>query len=349
MFCARRPPRIIVLGCLIWLLCCLLLLTTRLSAQEQPVRAQMLIWALRGEVFTLYRYDPERRLFAQVVKTPPFRMISPPQLAADGQRVIFEADRDGERAVLLVDARGRQLFESSRRVATRLPSWSPQGDRIVFWSTDDGFWNFNVMSNIGSGERPVTSLTGLVPYSYPLWSPDGRRILFRVWIAEQGSSIFLADVDTGETRPLTSQLSATGDLVWSPDSRHLAFRSERQRNGEIHVLDVESGEQANLTQHQATDFQPDWSPDGRQIVFVSNRQGSGELYIMNADGSSPRQITSGGAWSPDWSPDGEQIAFVSRRDGRDALYLINADGSDLRYVMALSQQTIFLGWFMPPK
>lgn len=347
MLRTRRPPRLLVYSSLLWLACCLLLLTARLSAQSQPVSAQMLFWALRREAFSLYRYDTERGLFAQVVKTPPFRMISPPQLAADGQHIIFEADRDGERALLLVDTRGRHVFESSRTAATRLPSWSPQGDRIVYWSTDDGYWHFNVMTHIGSGERPVTSLTGLVPYSYPLWSPDGQRILFRVWVAEQGSSIFLADIDSGDTRTLTPLLSATGDLVWSPDSQRLAFRSERDRNGEIHVLNIASGQQVNLTQHPATDFQPDWSPDGHQIVFVSNRRGSGELFIMNADGGSPRQITNGGAWSPDWSPTNDQIAFVSRRDGDDALYLINADGSSLRYVMPLNPHTLFLGWFMP--
>jgi TolB protein len=304
----------------------------------------LLYWSFAEGHGALFRLDVERRLTVRLASPPDYRLINPPQLSPDGSHILFEVDRDGDRALFITTLSGDVLFESDRRSATRLPVWSPDGQEIAFWSTRDGFWRFYRMDWDGSGRRQISTRVGLMPYTYPLWSPDGQRILFRLWAARFGATIFLLDLRDGSTRDLTERLSAAGDLAWSPDGMRLAFRSEKDRNGEVYLLDVVSGALANLTHHPAIDFQPAWSPDGQEIVFVSTRSGPGELFVMRADGSNVRQITHGGGWQPVWSPAGDLIAFVSRRDGSDALYVVRPDGSGLRPVLRLTQQIIFLGW-----
>jgi Tol biopolymer transport system component len=326
---------------LLWL--CLMSLV-RYGA-EAAAGHTMLFWVSQREGFALHFLDADKGILAPVVASPPYRALNPPQLAPDGERILFEVERNGERALFLLDRHGAVLYEQDRRVGIRQPVWSPDGSRVAYWGTTDGFWRFYLMNRDGEAAQSISDTVGLVPYTYPLWSPDGRYILYRIWVTERGSTIYLLDTHTGASRTLADVLSATGDLVWSPDGRWLAYRSERSRNGEVHVLDVETGEEHNLTHHPAIDFQPDWSPDGRELVFVSNRAGQGDLFRMSADGSLIQRVTSGGAWRPDWSPDGDQIAFISRRSGRDQLYTIHPDGSGLRAITDVHAGIVFLGWF----
>jgi len=304
----------------------------------------MVFWVKSGEQFALHLLDIDKGLLVRLLPSPPYRVLNAPQLTRDGERTLFEVERDGERALFLLDQYGNVRYEQARSIGIRHPIWSPDGQEIAYWATTDGFWRFYHMSQDGGQPELLSDTVGLVPYTYPLWSPDGRYILYRIWVAERGSSIYLLDTHSGQTRLPGEALSAAGDLIWSPDGRWLAYRSERSRNGEIHVLEIETGVEYNLTQHPATDFQPDWSPDGGQLVFVSNRAGQGEIYRMQADGTRVTQLTSGGGWRPDWSPAGDQIAFISRRSGEDWLYSIRPDGGGLHMIAHLHPGMVFLGW-----
>jgi TolB protein len=323
-----------------------IVLLVRLPSAEPA--SLMLFWVNQHSGFNLHLMDADRHLLVQVVRSPALRVLNPPQLSPDGAHILFELEREGERALFVLDGRGSIRFEQDRRVGIRQPVWSPDGQQIAYWATTDGFWRLHQMALDGSGAHTIGDVVGLVPYTYPMWSPDGNYLLYRIWVAERGSTIFLLNTTTRETHTLTDALSASGDLVWSPDSHRLAYRSARDRSGEIVVLDVESGLEDNLTRHPAVDFQPDWSPDGQELVFVSNRAGQGDLYRMNADGSNLQRITSGGSWRPDWSPGGDRIAFISRRSGRDLLYTIRPDGSDLRVITHVDSGMVYLGWLGEP-
>ncbi len=305
----------------------------------------MVFWVKSGEQFALHLLDIDKGLLARLLRSPDYRVLSPPQMTRDGERVFFEVERTGERTLLILDQTGSILYQQDPNMGIRQPVWSPDGREIAYWATTDGFWRFYHMSRNGGQVELLSDTVGLVPYTYPLWSPDGRYILYRIWVAERGSTIYLLDTRTGQTQLPGEALSAAGDLIWSPDGRWLAYRSERTRNGEIHVLEIETGVEYNLTQHPATDFQPDWSPDGGDLVFVSNRAGQGEVYRMHTDGTGVERVTNGGGWKPDWSPTGDRIAFISRRSGEDRLYTISPDGSDLRVITRLHPGMIFLGWF----
>ena len=97
----------------------------------------------------------------------------------------------------------------------------------------------------------------------------------------------------------------------------IAFRSDRDGNGEIYVMNADGTNQTRLTNNSAEDIWPSWSPDGTKIAFMSDRDGNGEIYVMNADGTNQTRLTNNSAteYCPSWSPDGTKIVFMSNRDG----------------------------------
>ena len=93
-------------------------------------------------------------------------------------------------------------------------------------------------------------------------SPDGRWVAF-----DRDGDIYRAPVNPGVAagdpeRPLFSVFGSQGDPVWSPDSRRLAFVSDREDHSFIGVYDTESPGITYLGPAVDRDTSPTWSPDG---------------------------------------------------------------------------------------
>ena len=218
----------------------------------------------------------------------------------------------------------------------RHPSWSPDGEHIVFSSWRDGNDEIYVMDADDGGN--LQNLTNNpADDEYPSWSPDGERIAF-VSDRDGGVTyeIYVMDADGGNQQRLTNNPADDEDPSWSPDGERIAFVSNRDggvTSDEIYVMDADDGDNLqNLTNNPADDEDPSWSPDGERIAFVSDRDGgvTYEIYVMDADGQIPQKLTQG--IKPSWSPDGERIAFVSREKLTSDIFVIDTDGQNRRNI-----------------
>jgi Tol biopolymer transport system component/DNA-binding winged helix-turn-helix (wHTH) protein len=129
------------------------------------------------------------------------------------------------------------------------------------------------------------------------------------------------------------QIGAT----WSPDTRFIAYSSDRGGKFDIWVQAVSGGDPVQVTKGPGQNWQPDWSPDGKYIAYRSEN-GEGGLYIVPAFGgvSLERKIAAFGYY-PRWSPDSSQILFQTNFTGLDTsdrFYVVGVDGSAPREVIA---------------
>jgi TolB protein len=182
------------------------------------------------------------------------------------------------------------------------------------------------------------------------WAPDGRRIAYSA-LRNNDWRLFVADVATGTSRPVTTGPAADQWTTWAPDNRHLAYAS-KPPNGQadIYVIDVDaSGDPTRLTVTSGVrNTEPAWSPDGREIAFVSKRDDEHQqVWLMNADGSHQHRATSlpVNVETPNWSPDGRHLVFYTDAgDGKDQIWTANRDGSDPTNVTHDTGHHIYPAW-----
>jgi dipeptidyl aminopeptidase/acylaminoacyl peptidase len=104
-------------------------------------------------------------------------------------------------------------------------------------------------------------------------SPDGNRVAYVVTTLDREkneslSRIHLAEVKTGESRPLTNGPKRDTSPRWSPDGGHLAFVSERgEEKAQVWVLPMDGGEAWPATKETFAASNPAWSPDGKRIAY----------------------------------------------------------------------------------
>jgi Tol biopolymer transport system component len=149
----------------------------------------------------------------------------------------------------------------------------------------------------------------------PIWSPDGRWIVYDS-NAKGQRELYRKAVDGTEGEQL---LLATGSASsWSPDGKFLLYsRFDPKLGADTWVLPlgVPSSVASKPFQWWDTPFRKvlaKFSPDGRWVAFQSNESGRSEIYVapFPGPGGKRRISTSGGTFSR-WRADGKEIFYLS--------------------------------------
>jgi eukaryotic-like serine/threonine-protein kinase len=167
------------------------------------------------------------------------------------------------------------------------------------------FWVSRAGEPVGSVESKGLS---------PSLSPDQR------WVATLGPSgrgdtdVWVTDLTRGVTSRITRGGGVIGAVVWSPDSRRVAFAFKSK----IYVKTIDgSTDEAVLVDVRG--IPNSWSPDGQYLLYGV----LGKLFLWPLAGGKALQVGSHNGSSRDgrFSPDGQNIAYVSDEGGRDDVYI----------------------------
>jgi serine/threonine-protein kinase len=185
------------------------------------------------------------------------------------------------------------------------PTLSPDGSRLALTSAGD-IWVYEL------GRGSMTRLTSGGGYGNPLWTADGRYIVFR---AAQG--IFWTRVDSArQPQALTS--SATQQIPWSftGDGR-LAFVEPNSASQAViwtvpvnsDALGLRAGKPEVLLEAPFNARGPMFSPDGRWIAYQSDESGGYSVDLIAFPDKHGKQRISSGAGYPAWSRNGHELFF----------------------------------------
>jgi len=210
--------------------------------------------------------------------TPAPTRTAPPTATPMGGgfgQIAFTSNRTELPQIWLINFDGtglRQITDTQQGACQ--PSWSPDGNQLVFISPCDSLREVYTGSSLfiinidGTGLTPLPTIGG--GDFDPSWSPDGSRILFTS-LREGGTpKLFVLDLD---------------------DRAVTLLSDEEEKKG----------------------LQASWSSDSHEIIFISTRNGPYQIWTMNVDGSSPERFSASGGMKntfPDWSPDKQIVVFT---------------------------------------
>jgi len=127
------------------------------------------------------------------------------------------------------------------------------------------------------------------------------------------NDVWIAGLDGGEARRLTTFHGAETQPRFSPDGKSVAFSGQYDGNTDVYVVPVDGGEPQRLTWHPSGDFVLGWTVDGKSVLFVSGRYSAprpyAKLYTVSLEGGMPAPVPIPRAASGHYSPDGKRIVY----------------------------------------
>jgi serine/threonine-protein kinase len=198
-------------------------------------------------------------------------------------------------------------------------SLSPDGRRIAV-EVEGGriteIWIYDLAR--GTSSRLTFDLNA----SYPLWMPDGERVVFVV-LTPEGDRLLSQRADgSGEAEELLrTPHSGLFPSSFTPDGARVLFHVQVP-GGQADLFSLPlAGERVPepLAATPGDDGQGTFSPDGRFVAYASNESGRWEVYVRQLPGPVGRwQVTTGGGSEPRWSPDGREL-FVKGPAGLEVV------------------------------
>lgn len=208
-----------------------------------------------------------------------------------------------------------------------------RGTEIVFVSDRSGYYDLYHLDVRTRLLRQLTHDPNMD--ARPVWSPDGRSLLFQRGRMDGRFDPDLAQMDirTRRLTPLADSVDIEFGGVWSPDGRWLAYARLASNTAQGVLLDAATGETTHST---FTPLAMAWSPDSAHIAYSAVNADSRNIALLRRDAwgrpSAVPLLLLPDGWSHEqsvrdvrWSPDGAWIAFVVRTAGDEShVFLIPA-------------------------
>lgn len=229
--------------------------------------------------------------------------------------ILWAANRDGSKPVRL----------TAPSIHPGGPSWSPDGNQILFASDSEGLSKAYVISSLGETPQPILPDDKGVQTT-PNWSPDGRRIVFATGLGgSQNSDIRILDLESHRVDILPGSVGMYGPR-WSPKGRFIVGLDTH--TWDLKVFDFET-QRWSLLERGMIGY-PNFSRDGRFIYFMRPRGDSAGIYrILTSGGKVERVVDMREFRQAGW------FGFSLHLDPEDAPLVLRDAGSYDIYALTL--------------
>jgi Tol biopolymer transport system component len=238
-----------------------------------------------------------------------------PRWSADGSTIVFARgparDYRDQGNIFTMNSDGSNVTQITTSSDARNPSFSPDGNQIVFVRSAGNIWKIN---SDGTNEVLLAGYSSWV--EKPTFSPDGTKIAFDNFQCYDNigacGNIYVMNADGSNITQITNNSQIPGWIFeewgaeWSPDGSKLLF------NSMLHTADFSSSQYSIVVvnadgSNRETIIGPTpqismnatWSPDATKIIFDGGFPSwpppewtsRGNLFVMDADGTNTTVIT----------------------------------------------------------
>ena len=216
-------------------------------------------------------------------------------------------------SLLWYDRSGRQLGTAGPPGAYIEPTLSPDGRWLALTRGEPDSLRVNIwLIDLERGSLSRATSEEVLYAATPLWSPDGRSIVYGVYPTGGAYLKNPHAVEGGKLLFETPSYTPLDD--WSRDGRFLIYEmiDWKTFHGNLGLRDLTTSQSRPILETKSNESGARLSPNGRWLAYFSDESGSEEVFIRSFPASIDRwQVSAGGGAQPRWRGDGKELFYVS--------------------------------------
>jgi Tol biopolymer transport system component len=229
-----------------------------------------------------------------------------------GSLIAYRTGDANRRQLRWYDRSGKTVGAVAEPDATLFlnPELSPDGQRLAIqrvMQSNPDIWIKDLVR--GSFVRFTFDLSN---DNYPVWSPDGQRIVFRS--DRKGSYLYVkASSGAGSETLLLDGAGIKVPQDWSPDERFiLYYEADPKTARDLWVFDTKENKARVFLNTPFEKTIAQFSPDGRFVAYQTNESGNVEVVVQPfPEPTTKWQVSTNGGMQPRWRADGKELYFIS--------------------------------------
>jgi serine/threonine-protein kinase len=250
-----------------------------------------------------------------------------------------------------MDRSGKTTTLRAQAAVWSNPAFAPDGQRLALDIIDGrqtDVWVYEWARDTLSRLTFDTAAAG-----WPLWTPDGQRIVFGSSRADKRTvNLYGQRADgAGDVQRLTESGNAQLPGSWHPSGQFLAYVELVRGSPDVMILPMEGDDRSGrkpakpeiFLNTPATEYQPNFSPDGKWLAYTSNESGRNEVYVRPFPGPGGKwQISTDGGGEPLWSRTRPELFYVVNQRIMVTTYSDDGDSFNAGKPQRVSDATFML-------
>jgi Tol biopolymer transport system component len=230
-----------------------------------------------------------------------------------------------QRSLVWVDRSGVQQPLGAPESLYTAPRLAPDGQKIAFFASrgatrTNDIWVYDVLRG-----APIR-LTFDGNNTFPIWSPDGKRLVYGSSTAGI-SNLYAINADgSGTPERLTTSNQVELPSSWASADNVIAFLRRDQSDGDhgIWVLPMDGDRTPRLFLESRFILEyPEFSPDGHWMAYVSDESGITEVFVQPYPGPGEKiRISTSGGVQPIWTADGRELLYRARTPDTQQMFSV---------------------------
>jgi eukaryotic-like serine/threonine-protein kinase len=223
--------------------------------------------------------------------------------------IAYSSGAGGDRQLARLDRAGKLIEKIGSPTDYFDLALSPDQTRAAVQRNDNDLWIVDLIRGV-----PSRLTFNPAVEDWPVWSPDGSRVLFNFNANGPADLYSKASSGAGTEEPVLKSGTNKNPTDWSRDGRFVLYENqERQTGADLWVLPLFGDKKPQLfLQTPFNETMARFSPDGKWVAYVSDESGSPQVYVQTFPPSGGKwQISTQGGYTPRWRGDGKELFYMS--------------------------------------
>jgi serine/threonine protein kinase len=293
-------------------------------AELPETRDGYLIFGQTGFLMAQRFSVPDSRVFGEksVIARLPIpeedTSVAPVSVSAANGVLVHGGGSVTRQSLVWVDRGGKELAVINGEGLYRNPQLSPNRQRIAIEKLElktgqASVWLFHLDRDLRY--RYITAPTA--SYS-PVWSPDGKQLLFVSYRGTQWDLMRRDTVEDLNVKVLTSD-TVQAPTDWSKDGKWIIYQEEgpgASDQWDISALEVSTGKARKLISTDRNERQGHLSPDATWLAYTSDESGIDQIYLQRFPQMTQKvRVSEAGGAEPKWHSRGQELFYISKGQG----------------------------------